>query len=293
MTRVLLRDVEDGPRRNESCWQSEMLLNLAHLAQELRRRPHAHFRRLVAATFVVLASGCGGKSEHTGDSSDAQRPVLACPGTVVLDAGQQPCLIGQTCGNGRCVDPRGPISWGCPGESLPGCSGDADCDAGVCIPSSAICSPSMICAPPCTSSSCAADEQCGSDGRCAPRSCENGYSCEAGWLCAPARPEVPGQAYERSNAHGCSPASCVDDGFACPSGTQCNPSSGGDLHGCNPLRCDQGGTCAEDTRCDPANSRSADGCVPLPCAQDSDCDCGACLMGICAYQPGICVPQLL
>ena len=267
--------------------------------------PHAHSPTrcyelpLVVAWLAIVAAGCGGRDQRgtqssAGATNEPQSSIPACPNAKVLDAAESPCLIGQSCASGLCEDPRGPISIGCPGVSFPECASDGDCGPGQrCVSDTVPCGPAMKCAQSCTATSCGSDEQCGSDGKCAPISCENGYQCQAGWLCMPLRPRARGQAYEFSDAHDCSPASCVDDGFICPADAPCNRSAGPDLHGCNPARCDQGGSCPEDSRCRPADASLGNGCVPLPCAHDSDCDCGACLMGECAYQPGVCVAQLL
>ncbi len=249
---------------------------------------------LVVLCLASAALGCGGRDEHAGAGSQAPTAIPVCPEAKPLEPGQLPCLIAaRSCGAGLCEDPRGPILIGCPGVTFAECESDGDCGPDeLCVSDATPCAPPMKCVARCTDASCRSDEQCGSDGKCVPTPCEAGYVCPADWLCAPLRPQVLGQGYQRTDSHGCSPASCIDDGFACAANKHCSPSTGPDLHGCNSPRCDQGGSCPQDSRCQPSEVALGDGCAPLACTRDADCDCGACLMSQCAYQPGICVPQL-
>jgi hypothetical protein len=224
----------------------------------------------------------GGTTSQAGNGSGSSVP--ACPGAV--DLGRVlPCRSQQDCSDGLCEDPHS-VSVGCAGAAQPDdCAQDGDCaDGMVCVPSHAQCEPRMQCVTRCVSGSCADGEQCGSDGKCVPSACGMAFACLSGQVC---RPTSSG-----ADAHGCVPASCSGDGFMCALGSQCSGELGMDAHGCNVPRCDNGGTCPQNLRCD-ATSPTPDGCTPLRCGHDSDCDCGACVMGVCANQPFECVPQLL
>jgi hypothetical protein len=232
---------------------------------------------------LILALGlaaCGGKSSNAGPS--AQSFVPLCPGAIELPDGSIPCR-GDTC-DGECEDPSGPISIGCAGTAYANCRFDDSClDGGFCVLSEGPC-PIAECVPPCTASSCAADQQCGADGKCAPAPCTSGYACAADQACHPTQPGA--------DPHGCVPASCASDGFSCPTGSACKAAFGMDAHGCNVPRCDAlSGSCPHNSRCDPS-SATPDGCVRLSCSKDTDCDCGACVLGLCENQPFICVSQL-
>jgi hypothetical protein len=221
--------------------------------------------------------------EPDAGGSDAAAPAIdSCPGAAPPNT-FIPCRQQQDCGDGICEDPHF-ISYGCAGSApINECAQDSDCaDGKLCLTQHAPCEAQMICVARCGTGSCAAGEQCGTDGKCTPAPCGAGYTCTSAQVC---RPAAAG-----ADSHGCSAASCSRDGFGCPAGSQCTSSIGMDSHGCNVPRCDQGATCDRNSRCNPA-SRNPDGCVPLTCKRDSDCDCGACVMGTCAPQPFVCVPQ--
>ena len=232
----------------------------------------------------AAAGKSGGGSPGTGG---------LCPGTLALDPQQTACALGTFCDNRPCVDPRPATAdpfGGCFVLYRPRCAEDSECDPPLVCAGLPDCD--KTCAEPCTAESCGDHQECDATGHCQPLSCTVNYACPAGTICAPARSFVPGATYESRDPHGCSPASCVDDGFTCPAGTLCDPTLGSDLHGCNPAHCDQGGSCPLNQRCDPT-SATLDHCVGLACRADADCDCGLCLSGFCQTQPGFCGAVLL
>jgi len=122
--------------------------------------------------------------------------------------------------------------------------------------------------------------RCNATSRCELIPCTEGHDCGPMALCAPGRPG----AYP----NGCVVKSCKLDGFVCAAGMECL-ASGGDLHGCGPLRCDHGGArCPVNSVCDPA--AGGQGCRPKSCTRDGDCDCGACIEGSCYARLFICSP---
>ncbi len=277
----------------------------------------------------AVAAACGGVSHRRGDGgtpgeggASAQPETMAagaagyqglCPGTVALPAGAEPCALeDRACGNDfLCVAPGGeytPVVFapgtfddGCPME-LGGvrCQADADCDGSAgsgSVPRSDP-TPALLCIQhgQCESycdlaCSCNPDEDCDPSGHCVSPSCADGYACSADSVCAPERPWAFGARYGDSDNHGCSPASCVSDGYQCADGFTCDPTAG-DEHGCAALPCDAGGFCQLDERCDPM-STTYNHCVTLACQSDHDCDCGSCFEGLCRRQLGYCTPGIL
>jgi len=63
---------------------------------------------------------------------------------------------------------------------------------------------------------------------------------------------------------------------------------------CVPLDCTMFGvSCPASASCDPASEAAdARGCVRRSCTADSDCDCGACVLGLCHDGPGFCSPPV-
>jgi hypothetical protein len=278
----------------------------------------------------ALVAACGGVSHRRSDAGPrgeggaGPQPLTTaagaagyqglCPRTIALPAGAQPCALeDRECEDAglMCVDPGGeytPVILppgrfddGCPMEigSVP-CEADADCvgSAGSGSVPRSDPAPALLCIqhgecesycdPAC---SCNPDEDCDSSGHCISPSCVDGYACGTDSVCAPERPWAFGAHYGDSDNHGCSPASCVSDGYHCADGFTCDPTAG-DVHGCAALPCDAGGFCQLDERCDPT-STTYNHCVRLACESDHDCDCGSCFKGLCRRQLGYCTPGIL
>jgi hypothetical protein len=245
-----------------------------------------------AAVSDVLARDTGQQRlDGTMASEVGSVPAAVCPGTPPTD-GQKLCRKQEDCGS--------PAFWRCAFESMQPagcgacnhptveCSTDEQCrgDGGapdrICVPRDLPCSctgqPSFACAPGCTATSCGSGARCNARSRCELIPCTEGHDCGPTNLCAPTR----AGAYP----NGCVPKSCKLDGFACGAGMECL-ATGGDLHGCGPLRCDHGGApCPVNSVCDPA----AGGCRTKACTRDGDCDCGACIGGTCYARLFICSP---
>ncbi len=216
-----------------------------------------------------------------------------CPGTPPPD-GYKLCRKQEDCGPAafsKCAfEYMHPQGCGACNHPTRQCGTDADCrgDGGgvdrICVPMEIGCSctgqPSFVCAPGCTATSCGAGRRCNAMSRCEVIPCTEGYDCGPTNLCAPGRQD----AYP----NGCAVKSCKLDGFACAAGMECL-ASGGDPHGCGPLRCDHGGErCPLNSVCDPAVG--GHGCRTKSCTRDGDCDCGACIEGTCYARLFICSP---
>jgi hypothetical protein len=162
------------------------------------------------------------------------------------------------------------------------CTSDPDCDDGeICVTGPAnscqCMGPGMVCTAACTSDSCESGMVCGDNGHCLVASCvDDGFTCPTDSVCDPER---------TGDAHGCTPALCDSEGFACASDTVCDPSRPGDSHGCAALSCEtEGYVCPESMTCDPATTdplvgSDAHGCRLLHCTEGKECGtdqvCGA------------------
>lgn len=181
------------------------------------------------------------------------------------------CDVVVTCRDGVVIEERlcrhgcGPYCDGyepLPPELVP-CRGSSECESGEsCVPPGAppVCA---ICQP--VPSECDGDADCGAGEVCVavslPCSCEPVLAT----LCL---------------------AACTEG--SCPEGERCE-----DGH-CRPIHCSEGYACPANTRCEtehpPVGESDAHGCWRLPCASDADCDCGACVNGLCYDGPGFCRP---
>ncbi|HKO92576.1 MAG TPA: hypothetical protein VJU61_15580, partial [Polyangiaceae bacterium] len=134
------------------------------------------------------------------------------------------------------------------------------------------------CVRPCQVTLCGPDQSCADDGLCKPTSCQAGYKCRMNQVCAPGRAVV--------DEHGCAPAHCILDAAKCPDGSVC---SGALIDGCTPIHCSEGYVCPMNRVCDRASSEPH-GCARKRCSQDGECDCGACIEGLCRDQLFVCTP---
>jgi hypothetical protein len=223
------------------------------------------------------AGGSGGIRPVTGGAAgsnseaDSGLPNV-CPGATPAPPGLPTCHDFSECPFGLCsYEPAG----GCPVNPHE-CSIDGDCsNGGVCI--HGVCGDQCI--PPCTSATCTADQVCAMSGHCEPKPCTAGYTCETGTLCAPTRSGVDG--------HGCAAASCSSDGYKCAPGFRCAPSPSADAHECSDISCTEGFACPMNFDCNPA-STAAHHCDRRSCTGDSNCDCGACVEGVCQDRLFVC-----
>jgi hypothetical protein len=132
--------------------------------------------------------------------------------------------------------------------------------------------PGTVCAAACTSDSCGDGLVCGEDGHCTLASCvDDGYACPSETVCAPER---------EGDGHGCAPSLCDAGDYECSSDTVCAPEREGDGHGCAPSLCDsEGYTCPEWMTCDPTSGADAHGCQFVHCSDGFECaanyDCDA------------------
>lgn len=232
--------------------------------------------------------GHGGKGGAGGASATA---LGICPDTPPPPSGYSTCRNQSDC-TGSKLCSLAPTFIGCLFCGTGGCTKDTDCAADqVCGPS-CFCpvltaSGGRRCVQRCTSTSCAKDEVCGSSGLCEPAPCMGGFACSAGLACKGNSGPLAG------DAHGCVPASCSTDGYSCPAGYRCTASTmNADVHGCAAGPCDSTGAaaCPFNMECNPATNNYKDfrGCTIRSCTKDSDCDCGACVVGICAPRVGVC-----
>jgi hypothetical protein len=90
-----------------------------------------------------------------------------------------------------------------------------------------------------------------------------------------------------ADTHGCAPASCSTDGYACPTGFRCAASASADAHGCSDISCTDGFTCPPNYDCHPS-STAAHHCDLRACNSDADCDCGACIQNTCRERLYVC-----
>jgi len=254
-------------------------------------------RGVLGGTGGIVGSGgsraSGGMAgAPTGGSSGSGGVVGAlpeCPGATPVPPNVQRCRTSTDCtGFGFCTHDY--VSGGC-GACFPAphdCTTDADCGSGnVCMPSidgPCTCGgPGTLCAGACTTTPCAADETCNvTTGHCGPTPCGSGYTCATGTVCMRDRPDA--------DVHGCAPATCTTDGYACPAGFACVPGSNVDIHGCAPVDCVGGAfKCPTNTDCDPSSTEPHH-CATRSCSNDSSCDCGACVQGTCQDRLFVCSP---
>ncbi len=140
------------------------------------------------------------------------------------------------------------------------------------------CASSESCVPPGVPRAC---------GICAPvpLECDGAADCGEGEVCV--RENVPCSCEPVLGAL-CRPA-CTTD--SCAEGERC-----GSDGACEPIACDEGWVCPDNTRCSaetgPALAVDAHGCFRIACASDIDCDCGACIDGLCYDGPGTCQPPV-
>jgi hypothetical protein len=235
------------------------------------------------------AGGASGGNAGRGSAGGTRGGT--CPDATPLPYGYSTCRNRGDCTSGQLCSAL-PAFTGCV-HCGTGCSKDADCAAGqVCGPS-CFCPQltvpgARLCVQRCTNTSCAKDEVCGTSGLCEPAPCMGGFECGVGFAC---KGSSAGQV--AVDAHGCVPASCETDGYVCPAGYRCAPSTmGKDIHGCAAGPCDSTGAaaCPPNMECNPAsnNLKDARGCVVRSCSNDSDCDCGACVLGSCAPRLSVC-----
>jgi hypothetical protein len=163
------------------------------------------------------------------------------------------------------------------------CETDAACGAGrICesysLQVSCLCapppSPLKHCVPSCATAGCPTGIACGATGRCLPKRCDAGYRCPEAYACAPAR--------AGADAHGCAPADCNVDAYDCPDGFRCMPGQR-----CVPLTCGPDYRCSPNLDCKPT-STAPHGCVRRACTADAECDCGACINGLCQDRLFVC-----
>jgi hypothetical protein len=196
----------------------------------------------------------------------------------------------------------------CGGDGTIGCT-EADCSSSEGCRTDADCShlPSGYCAAPgpvtggcgvgcplleCTGhDGCAAAEVCHRGGFRRLNECCGWWGVAAGLCAAPCDASFDcGEGMRCATDGACEPHPCTD-GFACPSGTICDPADGGaDVNGCAPVSCTDGYACSYHTTCD-RTSAGADGhgCVRRACTDDSSCASGGyCVQGACYVEPGTC-----
>jgi hypothetical protein len=227
------------------------------------------------------AVSAGGSTGGT-PAEDAGIPSV-CPGSAPPLSGYATCRTVADCPSRTAdacqLDPVG----GCgPGPPPPQCQADSNCSGGqVCLQiSPSGCSGlASHCIPPCTSTSCAADEVCAASGHCGPKPCNAGYACSSQTVCGPSKPNA--------DAHGCAPASCASDGYTCPAGYRCAAGAKLDPHGCSDVSCTEGFVCPPNSDCNSA-STALHHCEPRACVRDADCDCGACIGGLCRERLYVC-----
>jgi hypothetical protein len=232
---------------------------------------------------VTTSGGAAGSSgtPGSGGAADAGVPSV-CPGATPAPAGYEPCRTVDDCPQFSFYVCEHDRAEGCgPGSPPDDCTVDQECTGGqVCVlVDHSACGLSNYCAPPCSIRLCDADEVCAPSGHCGPKQCTDGYGCAAGTVCGPSR--------SGADAHGCAPASCSSDGYACPLGYRCAASSQADVHGCTPVSCNEGYKCPVNFDCNPT-STSLHQCDQRACQTDASCDCGACIQGFCQDRLFVC-----
>lgn len=207
-------------------------------------------------------SACPGSTQPFGKACRSQAD---CPNFGICVA-EQPTSGAATCG--ACT----PSTFACLTDIA--CGPDRFCGIQA-NPSPCQCmGPGTDCFPKCTADSCTTSEVCGADGRCGPKSCQDGYSCPTGTLCDPARP---------GDGHHCAPARCDLGEVSCGADEVCDPAISEPGSHCRPKSCGEGATCPKNQHCNPQGS-----CERLKCAADTDCECGACVGGVCQDHLFVC-----
>jgi len=155
--------------------------------------------------------------------------------------------------------------------------------------------------PPPERSPCRSREECltegglcwapGSDPGCGgecfdPRTCATDSDCAPSSVCESFPAPCACEAGIRGTR--CMP-DCRTSDRACPAGYSCSASGR-----CEPLDCTDGYDCGFNQDC-VFGVPGADehGCARRPCTFDSDCECGACVLGLCHSGPGLCGPAAL
>lgn len=183
-----------------------------------------------------------------------QTPIDACCSTVFS------CQEGIVVVDGLiCLEPCEMLAL-CDDYSPPfpprdTCTDQAQCDAGeACV------APHGVGCGPCVDlvATCASDADCSDSDVCVPTT----DPC----MCAGPGSECIARCDDASCGDGerCEDGRCLvqacTDGYECPPNLDCGFGGGGDAHGC----------------------------IRRGCASERDCDCGACIDGVCARGPGIC-----
>lgn len=139
------------------------------------------------------------------------------------------------------------------------------------------------CGGPAPVRTCEVDEDCAVDAICV----EDG--CESTW-CLLGCPDAPCSATQDCVDKRCVERQCDAEGAApCPDRHSClleDPDA--DARGCVPDACAAGAPCPEGWDCAPGAAADGYGCVHRTCSEAADCDCGACVNGLCAPTPGFC-----
>lgn len=134
---------------------------------------------------------------------------------------------------------------------------------------------------------CTFDEECGPD-----RVCIQQPSC-GGTMCTDACDATSCESTATCEDGRCVQKRCDEAGaIECPANYFCDPSDAlrADEHGCIPESCEAGVSCLPGWDCD-ANSPLSDphGCQQRACNDASDCECGACIDGLCEPYAGACL----
>ncbi|WP_157069760.1 hypothetical protein [Sandaracinus amylolyticus] len=183
------------------------------------------------------------------------------------------CFTRIDCEGGMVVETRlcGDCEGECPGYTPPPpehpiCTSSVACEGFPCVPPGTprACG---ICRP--------AEHQCEVDGDCGPGSfcVERAASC----LCDGATQRV------------CEIDCRTAESDPCAAGERC-----GSDGRCRVLSCEGEWTCGVNQRCTPGADAPTDahGCSRVACDTALDCDCGACIDGLCYDGPGTCEPPV-
>jgi hypothetical protein len=275
------RTHDAGPVRSDDDRASA---DAAPVAGDGSERVDASERVMDAAASAASGATMPAATFDAGADAAAARRAdgSICPGVEEVNGSK--CRTASDCKAGeRCT-----VNWGngCPKcrPAFKGCTpGPGACPlTSVCRKSLDYCAcdnePSFSCVRPCQVTLCASDQVCADDGLCKPGSCQAGYKCRMNQVCAPERGVV--------DEHGCAPAHCVLDAVRCPDGSVC---SGSAVDGCRPIHCSEGYACPMNRVCEPTSSEPH-GCARKRCGQDGECDCGACIEGLCRDQLFVCTP---